>query len=125
MPGLCLVLGAAMVALGVDATELRWTHSVQKTEWRESWRATSAGLQLERAAVQGSGAGMEPGEGARLENGFWVWRPQRPPQPELILTRSGYTGADWQICIKGSCRDVGRYFPDSAPDQDAILKPCP
>jgi hypothetical protein len=125
MSGLCLALGAAIAVLGADMAELRWTHSVQKTEWRETWRATPAGLQLELAAVQGSGAGMEPGDGATLENGFWIWRPQRPAQPELILTRSGYTGSDWQICIKGNCRAVGSYFPGSAPDQNMILKPCP
>lgn len=125
MTGLCLALGAAVVALGADMAELRWTHSVQKTEWREVWRATPEGLRLEHAAVQGSGAGMEPGENAVLENGFWVWRPQRPPQPEMILTRSGFTGSDWHICINGACRAVGSYFPGSASDQDAKLKPCP
>jgi hypothetical protein len=125
MPALCLALGTAIAALGADVAELRWTHSVQKTEWRETWRATGDGLRIERAAVQSSGAGMEPGEGAMLERGFWVWRPQRPPQPEMILTRSGFTGSDWQICIDGVCRTVGSYFPGSAPDENVTLRPCP
>ncbi|HLT78649.1 MAG TPA: DUF1850 domain-containing protein, partial [Ferrovibrio sp.] len=76
MPALCLTVGAAIVALGVQSAELRWTHSVQKTEWRETWRAVVDGIRLEQAAVQSSGAGMEPGPDAVLREGFWVWRPK-------------------------------------------------
>lgn len=126
MTGLCLALGAAIVALGVDTADLRWTHSVQKTEWRETWQATAEGLQLEQAAVQGSGAGMDPGPDAVLRDGFWVWQPKLPPQPELVLTRSAYTGSDWSICpVKSDCRPLGSYFPGIAADQAVTLKPCP
>lgn len=125
MAGLCLAVGAAIVVLGVDSADLRWTHSVQKTEWRESWRATDAGLMLEEAAVQSSGAGMEPGEGAVRRDGFWVWKPNLAPQAALTLTRSSFTGQDWQICpASATCRPVGSYFPGLAPDQAVILKPC-
>jgi len=125
MAGLCLAVGAAIVALGVDAIDLRWTHSVQKTEWREHWRATEAGLMLEEAAVQSSGAGMEPGEDAVLRDGFWFWKPKLPPQQTLILTRSDYTGEDWRICISaGNCRPVGSYFQNLPSDQAVTLKPC-
>lgn len=126
MAGLCLAIGAAVVALGVDVADLRWAHSVQKTEWRETWRATSGGLRVEEAAVQGSGAGMDPGADAVLRDGFWVWRPTLPPQSELVLTRSPYTGGDWAICAaKERCRPLGSYFPDIAADQAVTLKPCP
>lgn len=124
MAGLCLVLGAATVALHAATVDLRWTHSVQKTEWREHWALTAQGLVLEQAAVQSSGAGMDPGEGAVYHDGFWVWRPQLPPQPQLILTRSPYTPGDWHVCIAGQCRDAGSYFPGIAADQAVTLKPC-
>lgn len=124
MSGLCLALGAAVVALGVNTADLRWTHSVQKTEWRETWRSVSQGVRLEQAAVQSSGAGMEPGPDAVLRDGFWVWQPKLPAQPELILTRSLYTGSDWQICVKAGCRPLGSYFPGIAPDQAITLKAC-
>lgn len=125
MPGLCLALGAAVVALGAGTADLRWTHSVQKTEWRETWQASADGLHLRSAAVQGSGAGMEPGEGAVLRDGFWTWQPQRPAIAELPLTRSPFTGADWQVCVAGQCRALGSYFPGTAPDQTIRLRPCP
>lgn len=125
MAGLCLAVGAAVVALGVNIADLRWTHSVQKTEWRETWLATTQGLRLEQAAVQGSGAGMDPGEGAVLRDGFWVWQPKLPVQSELVLTRSLYTGSDWNICTAQSgCRPLGSYFPGIAADQAITLKPC-
>jgi len=124
MIGLCLAVGATLVALHTDTVDLRWKHSVQKTEWRETWQATGKGLQVLHAGVQSSGAGMDPGPNARLVNGFWVWTPALPPQPDLILTRSPYTGGDWHICIKGKCRDAGSYFPGIAIDQAVTLKPC-
>lgn len=124
MPGLCLALGAAIVALNTATADLRWTHSVQKTEWRETWQATAAGLQLLQSAVQSSGAGMDPGENAVLRDGFWMWKPDLPPQPELILTRSPFTGSDWRICIADECRDLGSYFRSIAADQAVTLKPC-
>lgn len=125
MAGLCLALGAVIVALGSDAAELRWTHSVQKTQWREHWRATENSLVLDQAAVQSSGAGMEPGENAVLRDGFWIWRPSLPPQKAVTLTRSPFTGEDWQICVPDSgCRPVGSYFTDIAPDQAVTLQPC-
>lgn len=117
-------MGAAVVALNAATADLRWTHSVQKTEWRETWRATQAGLQLLQSAVQSSGAGMDPGEDAVFRDGFWVWRPDLPPQPELILTRSSFTGSDWRICIDGQCREVGSYFSGIAADQAVNLRPC-
>ena len=124
MAGLCLAVGAAVVALGVNVADLRWTHSVQKTEWRETWRAAAQGVRLARAAVQSSGAGMEPGPDAVLRDGFWVWQPKLPVQPELVLTRSLHTGSDWSICTTSGCRPLGSYFPGIAADQAITLKRC-
>lgn len=124
MAGLCLALGAAVVALHTSAVDLRWTHSVQKTEWREHWDLTKAGLVVEQAAVQSSGAGMDPGPDAVFRNGFWVWKPRLPPQPQLTLTRSPFTPGDWHLCIKGQCRDLGSYFPGIGPEQAVTMEPC-
>jgi hypothetical protein len=46
--------------MAMQSFTLVWTHSVERTEWRESWRVTPAGLVLTEARVKGSGAGMEP-----------------------------------------------------------------
>lgn len=101
----CLVAGALSVPLGPEAT-LVWTHSVERTEWAEVWRATPGGLVLAEASVAGSGAGMEPPEGARREAGAWRWTPALPPLPAVVLRRSGAT-ADWRVCTAGRCRVMG------------------
>jgi len=97
------MVGAKAVTLASGLFTLAWTHSVEGTEWREDWRVAPGGLVLVEARVKGSGAGMEPGEGARLEQGWWVWRPGLPPLPELALARSGATTAPWRLCADGAC----------------------
>jgi len=59
------------------------------------------GLQLLQARVKGSGAGMEPGDGAVLRHGWWEWQPQLPPQQHLLLAASGATGEGWNLCAPG------------------------
>lgn len=118
---LCLAAGALVVALGADEITLRWRHSVQKTLWEEVWRATPEGLVLAEARVEGSGAGMEPPEGAALRDGFWRWRPGLPAQREIVMRRSGAT-ADWQLCIAGACRPMGDYLPEDA--DPVVLRAC-
>ncbi|MFG1480259.1 DUF1850 domain-containing protein [Xanthobacter sp. V4C-4] len=108
----CLAGGGVVVRLAAVFT-LAWTHSVQRTEWRETWRATPAGLELVEVRVEGSGAGMEPPDGAELRDGFYVAHPRLPAQPEVLLRRSGAT-ADWRVCVAGSCRPVGALLPEAA-----------
>ena len=117
---LCILAGGAIARLAVTAFTLAWSHSVEKTEWREEWRVTPAGLELVQAQVKGSGAGMEPGEGASLVGGWWVWRPDLPPQPELNLAASGATATGWRLCHAGGCLDLG-----VAEGQGAVIRPCP
>ena len=105
MSGLCLLAGETSVRLAASLLTLAWTHSIEKVEWRETWSATPAGLELVEARIKGSGAGMEPGEGARLVDGWWVWRPHRPAMPDVLLARSGAT-ADWRLCLDGTCRSA-------------------
>lgn len=123
MSALCLAAGAASVHLALASFTLSWTHSVEKILWEEDWRVAGQGLVLEESRVRGSGAGMDPPEGAVLEAGSWHYRPDLPPLPELILARSGAT-ADWRLCIKGTCTPLGELLPD--PDAPrVILRPCP
>ena len=77
---LCVSPAPRRSASRSTAFTLGWTHSVEHVRWEEDWRVTPAGLELVEARVQGSGAGMEPPEGARLAGGWWTWRPARPPQ---------------------------------------------
>ena len=110
---LCLAAGALVAAEGNDEIVLAWRHSVQKTRWEEVWRATLAGIVLAEARVESSGAGMDPPDGAQLENGFWRWTPALPPQREVVMRRSGAT-ADWQVCVRSICRPMGELLPAEA-----------
>ncbi|MFG1294284.1 DUF1850 domain-containing protein [Xanthobacter variabilis] len=108
----CLAAGGQMVRLAAIFT-LAWTHSVQKSEWRETWWATPEGLVLTEVRVQGSGAGMEPPEDSVLEGGFYVAHPRLPPQKDVLLRRSGAT-ADWRVCMGDTCRPMGDLVPPEA-----------
>lgn len=116
----CLMAGALMIALGPgDGFSLAWTHSVEKTAWREEWRVTPAELVPVRAAVRGSGAGMEPGPDARLQDGWLVWDIKAPPLRELALASSGATGGGWQLC-GADCVELGAQAAEAV-----VLRPCP
>lgn len=110
---LCLVAGGLVVALGSSELTLSWRHSVQKTLWEEVWREIPAGLVIDEARIEGSGAGMDPPDGALLRDGFWRWRPALPPQRDVVMRRSGAT-ADWQVCIAGRCRTMSDLVPAEA-----------
>ncbi|NKN39629.1 DUF1850 domain-containing protein [Agrobacterium sp. a22-2] len=116
---LCVVAGGKVLTLAVSLFSLTWTHSVQKTQWREDWAVTPAGLELRHAYVKGSGAGMEPGDGAVLKDGWWQWQPQLPALPTLRLAASGMTPDAWTLCHAGGCVDLGAKAGD-----DAVLRPC-
>ncbi|KLK90398.1 hypothetical protein AA309_25940 [Microvirga vignae] len=119
---ICLVAGKVVAPLMAGAMTLAWTHSVEKIAWEEDWRASSAGLELVEARVKGSGAGMEPPSDARLVNGSYAWKPNLPPQAEVVMRRSGAT-ADWRICIEGQCRPMEAYVPPQA--DPIVMRACP
>lgn len=123
----CLMAGATALALAGNAFSLEWTHSIEKTIWHEDWSIREGALVLTGAAVKGSGAGMEPGPGAQLRDGWWVWTPDLPPQPQLLIASSGATGGAWHLCepaapgaAKHGCVDLG-----GTPGQPIELRPCP
>lgn len=108
------------LAAGVLYT-LAWTHSVEKMAWEEDWQAEGGRLRIVEARVQGSGAGMEPGEGAVLKDGFWRWRPKTPSVTSVALTLSPYV-QDYRLCGRGMCQPLR----DLAPGLDRIeLTACP
>ena len=119
MSTLLCIGGGKAIALAAGLFTLSWTHSVEKTTWQESWAATPDGLVLKEAKVKGSGAGMEPGEGARRKDGWWIWEPKMAPLPALVLASSGATGAGWTLCGAGGCQELGRETGASI-----ILRPC-
>jgi hypothetical protein len=100
----CLAAGGAVKALQIAAFTLAWTHSVEKTAWQEDWVVADSGLRLVAARIKGSGAGMDPPPDARLIDGWWAWRPDRAPLPEIVLANSGAAG-EWRICTD-SCRTL-------------------
>jgi hypothetical protein len=87
--------------------------------WEEDWRVEGASLVLVEARVQGSGAGMEPPDGAVLEGGFWRYRPELAPLPRLQLAR-GDAVPDWQLCLAGRCRELAGYLPTVARDAPGV-----
>ena len=102
---LCLASAGIVKVLSVAAFTLVWTHSIEKTDWQEDWRVTREGLELTQARVKGFGAGMEPPPEARLVNGWFQWRPERGPMPEVVLGNSGAAG-EWRLCHDGNCRTL-------------------
>lgn len=116
---LCLILSGKTTVIAATAFTLSWTHSVERTRWEEDWRLTPAGLEITQARVKGSGAGMEPPEGAVLKDGWWVYRPALPPQRELVLAQSAATGEGWTLCAQNRCTAFGERAADPA-----VVRPC-
>lgn len=117
---LCVV-GAKTLMIAAGAFTLTWTHSVQKTVWEEEWRVEKDGLRLVAARVEGSGAGMEAGEGATFDGRFWRWTPNVPPLKEVLLRRSDAIPQGWTLCAAGMCRAVA----DARESADVVsLRPC-
>jgi hypothetical protein len=110
---LCLAAAGLAVEIAASAFTLSWTHTVEKIVWQEDWRVEAGRLVLDEARVKGSGAGMEPPQGAALRGGFYVWRPDVPARPELVLRRAAEAG-DWRLCAAGRCAALGEWLGSGA-----------
>lgn len=131
--GLCIALAAGGPPLTrlpldphlpLDRFTLAWTHSVERIRWREDWIiGTDGRLHAGEAVIEGSGAGMEPPDDARLIDGRWVYTPHLPPQDALTLANSTMTGPH-DICIAGRCRSLFDIAP-GARNRPVRLFPCP
>ncbi|MER9307189.1 DUF1850 domain-containing protein [Mesorhizobium sp. M0293] len=116
---LCILATGKTVTLAVAAFTLSWTHSVERTRWEEDWKVTPTGLQVVEARIKGSGAGMEPPEGAVLRDGWWIYAPDVGPQRRVVLAASGATGDGWTLCTAQGCREFGK-----AAGSSIVLEPC-
>lgn len=105
---LCLATAGAVTALTASSFTLSWTHSVEKTQWREAWQALDMALQPVEASVEGAGAGIDLPADAVWAEGRWTYVPSLSPVPELVLAASGMTPSPWLFCLPdGTCRDLG------------------
>ena len=116
---ICILAAGKTTVLAGAAFTLTWTHSVEKTQWEEDWTVTPAGLQVVTARIKGSGAGMDPPEGAILNDGWWSYAPHVKPQERLVLAASGATGNGWTLCTPGGCAVIG-----SQPGDPAVVTAC-
>lgn len=97
----------------VQRFTLAWEHSIEQTRWEEDYevvpgRSPDAPPELKATAarIQGSGAGMEPPDDARLLTGGWYeYKPQIKAPKVLRLTRSRFT-ADYDWCANGRCQPL-------------------
>jgi hypothetical protein len=121
---LCLSAAGLAVTIAAQSFSLSWTHTVEKTEWREEWRVEEDRLRLVRASVKGSGAGIDPPEGAALEDGAYVWRPSLPPLPALTLRRAPQAG-DWRLCAAGRCAPLGDWLGRDSDPVRLVGGQCP
>ena len=120
---LCLAAGGFHLAVPADGFSLSWRHSIEKIEWRETYRIVGDRLLIADAAIQGSGAGMDPPEGARLEHGAWHYRPAQPWRDSLTLSRSEYAG-DYTLCIGSRCAPLETWMAGAPADVPAEVTAC-
>jgi len=120
---LCLISAGVTKTLTLAAFTLVWTHSIEKVDWQEDWQVTPAGLELVQARVKGSGAGMEPPPEARLVNGWFQWRPQRAPLPEVALGNSGVAG-EWRLCTDRRCQTLSQLLGHDVGMNVTIMHAC-
>ena len=125
MSALCLMVAGAMAArLALDGGmfELSWTHSIEKGAWQERWQVADGALRPVEARIRGSGPGMEPPEGGRWVDGFWVYEPAVPPQDSVTLANSSNT-ADYTLCTAKGCAPLA--ILAGGFDRPVTLRACP
>ena len=118
----CLVTGAKLTVIALNAFTLAWTHTVEKTGWEEDWRLAGDRMVLHTARIKGSGAGMEPPDNARLIDGWWQYHPKDLSVPEIRLANHGGVAGAWRICVEAACSALNS-GPDSPPEY--LITPCP
>lgn len=109
LAALCMVAGSLHASLPISEFTLRWTHSIEKIEWSEDYEVVGGWLHLSRARIRGSGAGMDPPEGAWLKDGVWSYRLSDPWRRELVLARSRFV-ADYELCFAARCRPLSHWI---------------
>jgi hypothetical protein len=115
LAALCLSAGSLQVTLPLPSAQftLRWQHSIEKIAWDEDYELAGPWLHLSQARIRGSGAGMEPPEGATLFDGAWHYRLADPWRREIVLARSEFV-PDYQLCWTGQCQALWHWVPLAA-----------
>jgi len=127
------------VAVPGQRVTLRWTHSIERVRWEETYHIVPAGGSAGRcppapqaalcpvqARVRGSGAGMEPAPSAVWRNGGFEWAPDPVLVPALRLMHSTYT-ADYTVCVDGRCQPLTTWLglPNAAAADGVVrLRAC-
>ena len=120
---LCLAAGGLAAHLALSAFTLAWTHSVEGVRWEEDYRVEGGRLALVETRIKGSGAGMEPSPDARLEGGWYRFRPGLPPLERLELARSAFS-RDYALCARSLCRPLGGLMHGLPEDAPVLLAAC-
>ncbi|CAM5781400.1 DUF1850 domain-containing protein [Rhizobacter fulvus] len=121
LAALCLAAGGLHAIVPVTHFTLRWQHSIEKIEWAEDYAIVGPWLHLSEARIRGSGAGMDPPEGAQLREGEWHYRIADPWRREVVLARSEFV-PDYELCIEGRCKRLTTWLPIAA--GPATLRAC-
>jgi len=119
----CVAAGGLVVALATNAFTLAWTHSIEKIRWKGDYCVENGRLRLVEARIAGSGAGMEPPPGSRLQGGIWHYDPKLPPLEQLRLTHSDYT-TGYELCFDARCAPLAQYAPKAASGDVIALSTC-
>lgn len=119
IPLLCIAAGAYAVAMYAPTFTLAWEHSIEKVEWRETWKVQNNAMRPVEARIKGTGAGMEPPKDAKLVDGWFVYAPKTKPQERLDLPDSSFA-KPLRICLEGKCRPIRAYLPAAAPADQPV-----
>ncbi|MFN3987220.1 MAG: DUF1850 domain-containing protein [Rhodocyclaceae bacterium] len=119
----CVASGLLATELALSAFTLGWTHSIEKVRWEEDWRVEAGALVLVEGRVHGSGAGMEPPDGAELVGGVWRYRPPLRV-PRLSLAHSPFVRGH-EVCDgDGRCRPLADWLPGLPAYATIDILPC-
>lgn len=117
----CIAAGQFAVAIYAPTFTLSWEHSIEKVEWRETWRVGTATMQIVEARIKGTGAGMEPPPDAILDEGWYRYVPKSPPMERLVLPDSGFT-KPMRFCLADEkCHTLRAFLPREAPRDEPVV----
>lgn len=122
MSALCFSAGAATAILQLTSFTLAWTHSVEHILWEEDWYVEDTQLVLSEARIRGSGAGMDPPEGAVLRDGVWHYRAER--RVARLNLSSGSGQPEYQICTAGECLSLPAILGPGTAALSVELRAC-
>ncbi len=119
-----MVAGVVRATLPSADFSVEWMHSIEHTQWREDYAIRDGRFEIERARIEGMGAGMDTGEGAVFDGSGWTWKPAIAPLEEIRLTLSPYT-ADYRLCAAGQCRSLREWAGQPEGGTAVVtLRPC-